>query len=391
MRETNLTMDHQKKMKVLFRHRSMEMGGVEKVLLSMLNNLDKNKFDIALNLNLYQGELRDKIPTDIKTTIFAGGKEDFPKNGILNKVYLVLRAAKLWFYRKYPQYTDQKIIKNNYDVEIATGYTMYNDVMNSTNKKSKKIGWLHSDLTLDGFAPIREQIFKNLQAFDYVIFGSQQSKDVLIETYPDLKLPPNKVILNAIPIEEIKQKAAEFKPDFKDIPTFVSVGRLHYRKGYRKLIEVHKELLDKGYQHQIIIVGGGEDYDLLTERAKELNVEDTFILKGTLMNPYPYVKNADFYIMPSESEGWPLIIAETLILKKPILATNVGGIPEMISHKENGYLMEDSHESIANGMIEFLENKSLLENINKGLENSEEQFNSKKIFDAVEEIILKFK
>ena len=77
-------MPKNRKIKILFRHRSMEMGGVEKVLLSMLNNLDQEKFDISLCLNLFQGELRHEIPSNIRLITLAKGKEDFPKNNILS-------------------------------------------------------------------------------------------------------------------------------------------------------------------------------------------------------------------------------------------------------------------------------------------------------------------
>ena len=70
----------------------MEMGGVEKVLLSMLNNLDCNKFDISLCLNLFQGELRNTIPKFIPYKTLAKGKEDFSKNPLLNKIQLTLRG-----------------------------------------------------------------------------------------------------------------------------------------------------------------------------------------------------------------------------------------------------------------------------------------------------------
>ena len=89
-------MKNNKKIKVLFRHRSMEMGGVEKVLLSMLNNLDKDKFDIQLCLNLFQGELRNDIPKNIPFKTFAKGKEDFSSNSLVNKVQLAIRGGKLW-------------------------------------------------------------------------------------------------------------------------------------------------------------------------------------------------------------------------------------------------------------------------------------------------------
>ena len=171
------------KIKVLFRHRSMEMGGVEKVLLSMLRNLDKNKFDLSLSLNLFQGELRNEIPEHIPFKTLAAGKEDFSQNPYFKKIQLVLRGIKLALYRKFPIIPDTFILKNNADVEIATGYTMFSDVLNSSNKNSKKIGWLHSDITFPKLQPAVPLILKQIPQFDYFIFGSQQSQDILKKTY----------------------------------------------------------------------------------------------------------------------------------------------------------------------------------------------------------------
>jgi glycosyltransferase involved in cell wall biosynthesis len=378
----------EKKIKVLFRHRSMEMGGVEKVVLSMLQNLDKKKFDFTICLNINQGELRDSFPSDIRKVCIAKGKEDLSKNRFVRNLQLVKRKLLLEKAEKDPKIADS-LLNEKYDVEIATTYSIYKTVLNSTNKNSKKIAWLHSDLTLEGFDPYREEIFKNMQQFDYIIYGSQQCKDSLEEKFPEVKFPPGEVVLNAIPIKEIKEKSSEFIPQREEIPTFISVGRLHFRKGYKTLLEVHKKLLDDGFAHKIEIIGDGEDYEELLSRSKELNVEKSFMLLGTKLNPYPFVKNSDFYIMPSESEGWPLIIAETLILKKPILATNVGGIPEMIDHDTTGYLVEYSQEGLYEGMKKFLTDKELIKKIEKNLENIEEKFDSKKIFSAVEKIILK--
>ena len=378
----------EKKIKVLFRHRSMEMGGVEKVVLSMLQNLDKKKFDFTICLNINQGELRDSFPSDIRKVYIAKGKEDLSKNRFVRNLQLVKRKLLLEKAEKDPKIADS-LLNEKYDVEIATTYSIYKTVLNSTNKNSKKIAWLHSDLTLEGFDPYREEIFKNMQQFDYIIYGSQQCKDSLEEKFPEVNFPPGEVVLNAIPIKEIKEKSSEFIPQREEIPTFISVGRLHFRKGHKTLLEVHKKLLDDGFAHKIEIIGDGEDYEELLSRSKELNVEESFMLLGTKLNPYPFVKNSDFYIMPSVSEGWPLIIAETLILKKPILATNVGGIPEMIDHDTTGYLVEYSQEGLYEGMKKFLTDKELIKKIEKNLENIEEKFDSKKIFSAVEKIILK--
>ncbi len=379
-----------KKIKILFRHRSMEMGGVEKVLLSMLNNLDRNKFDLRLCLNLCQGELRNEISDFVDFKTLAKGKEDFSKHSVLNKIQLTARAAKLWLYRTFPMIPDRFILHNDADIEIATGYTMFSDVLNSSNKKSKRIGWFHSDITYPKLQPAVPLILKQIPQFDYFIWGSQQAKDIFSEKHPTVSLPENQVILNAIPIEELKQKASEFIPDFKTSdPVFVTVGRLHSRKGHHLLMEAHARLLKDGFPHTIFVIGDGEEKENLENQARKLGVEDSFILLGSLLNPYPYVKNADFFIMPSESEGWPLIIADTLILQTPIISTAVGGIPEMIEHQKNGYLTEYTEESVYAGMKEMLTNPSLVSKIRENLKTAEKQFDNQKIFDAVENILLK--
>ena len=130
------------KIKVLFRLRSLEMGGVQRVILDLLRNLPKDKFDITLMLNLYQGELVSEIPKDIKLITLAKGKEYFSKNKIINSLQLILRRIKLKFYAIFPSI----IYPEKYDLEIAPSYTEFEMVLNSPNKNSRKIGWFHSCL-----------------------------------------------------------------------------------------------------------------------------------------------------------------------------------------------------------------------------------------------------
>ncbi|MEN4759395.1 MULTISPECIES: glycosyltransferase [unclassified Chryseobacterium] len=376
------------KIKVLFRHRSMEMGGVEKVVLSMLNNLNREKFEMTLCLNMNQGELRNEIPPHIRKVYLTEGKEDLSKNPVIKKVQLVRRRLKLKESETNPKIAD-KILKDTYDVEIAPTYAVFEAVLNSSNKNSKKIGWFHSDVTVPKFKPLLPAVLRQIPQFDYFIFGSQQTKDIFVKTFPDVKLPENEVILNAIPIDELRQKANAFKPEFPNKPVFASVARLHSRKGFHKLMDAHARLLKEGFDHHIVVIGDGEEKENLKKQAEKLGVTKSFEFLGSLLNPYPYVKNADFYILPSESEGWPLIIADTLILQKPIIATNVGGIPEMITHEENGYLINYETDEMYEAMKKFMTEPELIAKINKNLENIDEQFDNQKIFDAVENIILK--
>ncbi|UBB88784.1 glycosyltransferase [Candidatus Kaistella beijingensis] len=382
-------MSEEKKIKILFRHRSMEMGGVEKVMLSLMNNLDREKFEMTVCLNLNQGELRDEFPSHVRKVYLTDGKEDFSKNKIIQKIQLFQRRQKLEKLRKNPEIVDREYLKENYDIEIGMTYNDFEPVLNSSNRNSKKVGWFHSEIQVPKLQPLVPKILEHFPQFHYMIYCSEKIKNLMHEHYPNLNYPTESVIINAIPIEEIKQKAnADFLLPNAESKIFVSVGRLHTRKGYHKLMDAHKKLLNEGFQHTVIIIGDGEELPNLLEQQKNLGVEKSFVFAGNQMNPYPFIKNADFFIMPSESEAWPLVIAEALILQKPIIATKVGDVESMIEDRKTGYLIDYDTNEIYVAMKEFLTNEKLVSDLRENLIAIEKQFDNKKIFDEVEEIFV---
>lgn len=383
-------MTQKEKIKILFRHRSMEMGGVEKVMLSIINNLNSEKFDITVCLNINQGELRNEFPDHIRKVFLTEGSENLSKNIYVKKFQLLLRRKKLYTLRKNPKIVDENYLNDTYDVEIAMTYNDFEYVLNSTNKNSKKIGWFHSEINLPKLKPLVPKILSEFPLFDHMVYCSQKIKDLMHEEFPDLNFPEESVIINAIPIEEIKQKATETVHDFPDAEkVFVSVGRLHTRKGFHKLIKTHSRLIKEGYNHTIIIIGDGEEKTNLQKMIIDYSVEETFFLLGNRMNPYPYIKKADYFILPSESEAWPLVIAESLILQKPIIATNTGDVSQMIHHEKTGYLINYNVEEMYYAMKKFMTEPEYVEKIQKNLSEIEKQFDNQQIFDAVENIILK--
>lgn len=146
--------------------------------------------------------------------------------------------------------------------------------------------------------------------------------------------------------------------------------------------------LKLGEDHSVMVIGDGEELTNLLAQQKKLGVEKTFVLAGNKMNPYPYMKNADFFIMPSESEAWPLVLAEALILQKPTIATDTGDVATMLEHFETGYLINYRTEEIFEAMKVFLTNAELIKSINDNLKNISAKFDNNKIFMAIEEIIL---
>lgn len=373
------------KIKVLFRLRSLEMGGVPRVVLDLLRNLPKDKFDLALMLNLYQGELTSEIPKDIRLIVVEKGREQMSKNPLIQKIQLGIRRLKLEFYKLFPSILYALKVKENYDIEVSPGYAEFEMVLNSPNKKSKKIGWFHSDVSYD---KVKKRVMKRIELmkrFDWMIFGAKQTRQIIEDLY-GVTYPNSSVIYNVIKLSEARKKANDFPVNYPIRPVFSSMGRLHSRKGYSTLAKVHKRLLDEGLPHAIAVIGGGNEMQNLKNQAKELGIEKSFLLLGSQTNPWPYIQNSDYFVLPSRSESYPLTIGEVMGLHKPIISTNVGGIPEMIEDGVDGILVNYDEDEIFEAMKNFLTDNELVTKIKNGTKNADEKFDEQKIYAEITKI-----
>ncbi|SDE61145.1 glycosyltransferase [Riemerella columbipharyngis] len=376
-------MSDTKKIKVLFRLRSLEMGGVPRVVLDLLRNLPKDKFELTLMLNLYQGELVSEIPEDIKVIKIEKGREQMSKNPFIQKLQLGIRRLKLEIYDRFPSLLYALKVKEDFDIEIAPGYAEFKMVLGSPNKKSKKIGWFHTDVSYDKNQKRVNERIELMKQFDWMIFGAKQTRQVIEDLY-GITYPKSSVIYNVIKINEARQKAKAFDASFPAVrPCFSSMGRLHSRKGYHTLMNVHKRLLDSGHHHSIFVIGGGSEMENLKNQAKELGVEDTFLLLGTQKNPWPYILASDYFVLPSQSESYPLTIGEVMALGKPIISTNVGGIPEMIEDGVDGVLVNYDENELYDAMKCFLTDENFVEKIKAGTKNVDEKFDEKRIYQQI--------
>jgi len=374
------------KIKVLFRLRSLEMGGVPRVVLDLLRNLSKDKFEFTLMLNLYQGELVKDIPTDVKLIVIEKGKEQMSSNPLLQKIQLGWRRLKLEIYDKFPSILYQLKVPEKYDIEVSPGYAEFDMVLNSPDKESRKIGWFHTDVSYDKDQQRVLSRIEKMKKFDFMIFGSKQTRQVIDDLY-QVSYPKSTVIYNVIKVDEVLKKADLFEHNFNtNLPVFSSMGRLHHRKGYHTLMKVHKRLLEDGFNHLIAVIGGGNEMDNLLQQRKDLDVDDSFILLDSQKNPYPYIKASDYFILPTQSESYPLVIGEVMCMNKPIISTNVGGISEMIEDGFDGVLIQYNEDEMYNSMKEFMTNPDLVKKISDGTKSAYTKFDENEIYRQVSEV-----
>lgn len=352
-------------MKLLFVIDSLNSGGAEKVLINILKRLDYKKLEVELLLLFSEGVYLKEIPKEIKVNkVFWGnGNEYFKKKPQLFKIfYKLYRKFLIGLIKICPSLMRaiyKLVIHKKYDIEIAfvEGITSY-VVLSSTNIKSKKILWIHTDI-LKRRTMSRSKEKRVFSKMNQIICVSEGAKESILKLYPEF-YEKVKVIYNPIDSFEIITKSKAIIASKKEKITLISIGRLDYAKGFDILLKAHKILINEGVDHELIIVGEGKERGKLQKLIVELNVVNTAKLLGYKENPYVYLKNADIFVMSSRYEGFPLVLAEALILEKPIVATRCTGIKEILEDGKYGILVEvEDIRSLKEGIQKMIINDEL--------------------------------
>ncbi|KMQ66291.1 glycosyl transferase family 1 [Chryseobacterium angstadtii] len=349
------------KKKILIRIGSLRHGGAEKVLVNFLKNLPEDKYEVDLLINLYTGMYIKEVPSWVNLYYLLKGEmiTTNKPHEIPVKAYRVLyQKMFLWF----PSLLYRFVLKNKkYDVEIAAIHGMYRELLSSPQKDSKKIIWIQNDIF--NLKEYTQDVIRQLFKFDRILVISNKLKEEMQKlAQNDLEKQAVVKIFNPIDKEDTLKKANTAIDDYpfsNDIPTFITIGTVYPQKGYDRLLDVHKKLTDEGLKHQIIIIGDGFEFEKTQAQLNELGLQETVKMLGFRSNPYPYLKKADFYVMSSRHEGFPTIIAEALILNKPVVSTDVSGIKDLLQDGKLGLITPNSEDGIYEGMKKFLTEKEL--------------------------------
>ena len=381
------------KKKILIRIGSLRHGGAEKVLVTFLKNLPKDQYEIDLLLNLYSGKYLADVPTWINVKYLNKG-EMITTNRLQDLPVKAFRVIYQNILKTFPALLYRFILKRKkYDVEFAAIHGFRDEILNSPQKTSKKIIWIHNDLKKTEFHNYTDDEFRKFFGFDKIMVISQKiERD--FEVLARNKAEKDKIVRihNPLDTEEILRKSENgtqnLIPETRNSdPLFVSVGTVFPQKGFDRLLKVHQKLLNKGFPHKILIIGDGYDFENIKNLKNELGVSDTATLLGFSDNPYPYFKAADFYVLSSRYEGFPTVLFEAITLKKRIIATDVSGVREMLEDGKLGYITENSEEGIYAGMKKALEDPQSFEIYDEHLKCYEMPFNMENSVKSIAKII----
>lgn len=385
--------------RILFMCINMNIGGTEKALLTMLNEIGSSKYDITLLMLEENGGFLNEIPNFVKIKYVNEYKDIKPlikeppkllaKKLIENKKYSMGLSIffnygiskvtnNMSYYYKYIL-RNIKNIEENYDLAVAYAgpmdfitYFILNKI-----KAKKKVQWIHFDITKIGFN--KKFAEKNYKKFDKIFVVSEEGREKLINLIPALN---NKVeaffnIISCNLIENMSKNEKGFDDSFNGV-RILTVGRLSKEKGQDLTINALARLKNEGYNIKWYCIGDGTEKDNYKQRIKNLKLENDYILLGSKLNPYPFMKHCDIYVQASRYEGYCITLGEARCFDNPIVTTNFTGANEQIKNEVTGLICDSSEEGIYKSVKRLLDDEDLYNNIKINL--------SKEIVDSTNEI-----
>ena len=371
-----------KKQNILFVVDEKKLGGVSVLLEDILNTINIKKYNIDVLVLHNNGESLNNLPKEVKliygtpyfSAIDYSLKEAF-KTRNLKTIYHKLKVIldmKTGNIKRMIVKERKKILKKDYDVEIAykDGFTALFTIFGNSRRK---IHWLQYEYRKINPNAKYDKLFKKiLPRFDEIIAvssGVEKAFNVIYHLEHKTR-----VIENLVDTDKILKKSQE-KSDVtlsKNEINFVSVGRHHEQKGYDILIKCLNQLnidqiLPDNFKFRLY--GDGPERENLEKLISQFNLQEKVFLMGKVMNPYKYVKNSDLFILPSRYEPFGLVIIEALTVGVPVLATENHATSKIITHKNNGYITENSYQGIYDGLKYLLQNPQIIEKYKKNLKD----------------------
>jgi len=373
------------KTKVLFLIPSLVGGGAERTLINILKNIDYLLFDVHLVIVDNNGIYCREVPKQVKVLpLFSNTK----------LVRLLSYIQKKMSFNNFVVNRFLNQIDSSYDTAISFLDSNFTDLLFKIPNVNKTITWVHSSYkTNKNFYKFykkesyRKKLITHRYAkLDAIVFVSHDAKTEFEEIFGSFK--NMSVIYNFMDEKNIHLKANSIEIQKKaNIVKFISVGSLFPVKGYDLLILAALKLKEIDLKFKIDIYGQGFLKEELLDLIKTHKLESHVELKGFVANPYPYIKDADIFIMSSKSEAMPMALCEAMILGKPVLVTNCSGCREVVNYGEFGLMSNAKIDDLAANMLKLIKDKDYRTKLSsKSLERAV-MFSDKSIMNTIVKII----
>lgn len=366
---------------ILFTIGVLDGGGVTKSLLSLLDTIDKEEYNVSILIGSYLGKSDKDVPAGVQIlknntlSLLTEGVRGLPK--LIKKGHILLAVGSIirimlsainkgwagwWLSRLMPS-----IDKEEYDLIVDyNGQHMLYYMIDKLRGKHK-VTFFHSDYQKWLYYYAMDK--KYFEKADAIFTISETCVQSLQELFPGAA---NKVKLmeNISNPRAIKQKSLKHI-DFKRKHQYVllSLGHICINKGSDIALEVAVQLKKKGIDFEWLFAGSiSKDMDYL-HYVEQRGLNDNIRFLGPVENPYPYIKEADIFVHLSRFEGKSIALDEAKILCKPIVVTNFSSVHDQFEDDVNASICEMNADSATQRILELLNNKNLQDKYIQYLKN----------------------
>lgn len=366
------------KKQVLITAHSMDIGGIERSLIGLLNAFDYETYAVDVLLYSHRGEFLPLLPAQCNLL-----PEDARLATMLKPIMRVapahplLAAARLsgkWTvgrwrrtlspnseqeagYALLQAYWDYSVglfrtLKKDYDAVLSFMWP-HHFAAQKVNAQ-RKIAWVHTD-----FSRVGTDSRKDLclwQSFDRIAAVSDDCAKTFSQRYPEVASLVGTVenVLSKAVVTALSEQG-----DTDDMPDdggfrLLSVGRFCYAKGFDTAAAICRELLDRGVRLKWYIIGFGPDEALIRQKVADLGLEEQFLILGKKTNPYPYMRACDLYVQTSRYEGKAVTVREAQMLGKPVAITAYKTAGSQVRNGFDGVIVPQSVREAADGIAALL-------------------------------------
>ena len=362
--------------KVLFLIHDLSVGGAEKVLVNLVNNMDQTKFDITV-MALFGGGVNEQfLKPHIR--VINCFKKPFKGN---SKVMQLFSPEKL----------HRWLIKEEYDIEVSyLEGPSARIVSGCPSRDTKLVSWIHveqhNEAIADGAFRNHSEAERCYQRFDKTICVSEYVKRDFLSIYHIEK--PVEVLYNTNETKQIVELSREpVELDEKSIK-LVGVGKVMKNKGFDRLARIHKKLREEGFKVHTYILGVGNQQNEIEEFLRENQLENTFTFLGYQTNPYKYVEKCDVFVCSSFAEGFSTAATEALIVGTPVVTTRVSGMEEMLgSSNEYGIVVDNDEEALYQGLKRLVSDAKMRDEYARRAKERGSYFSTENTVKAVERML----
>ena len=368
-----------RKIKVLFVIHDLGPGGAEKVLVNLVNNMNRDQFDITVMSIFDEGINKQFLASNIRYCYCF--RKAIRGNSHIMKFFS-------------PQWLHSRLIKGHYDIEIAyLEGPCARVVSGCSDRNTKLISWIHIEQhsaksAADSFRNVKEAE-KCYNRFNQIICVSQTVKDAFTKSL-NIHVPVD-VYYNTNESGKIIKSASDHVDrtlfsgeEFK----LVCVGKLLKNKGFDRVLRIVKKLREEEYPVHLYILGLGPEETYLREYIEENGLVPYVTLLGYQTNPYKYVSRCDLFICSSYSEGFSTAATEALIVGTPVCTVNVSGMQEMLGeNSEYGLITDNNDQALYRGIKKLIDHPDLLKYYRTQAEVRKKIFSTKDTVKAVEKLL----